>query len=324
MMGNSRRWRVLATGMAAGVAGVISVTGPTASAEPVFPQPPQPAPVTVTQPATAAPNAALTTTQPLGQAPQALSQPNVASATPPLAAGPGGLTTPQVLNPAAVAITPATSGTLTDFFKEKNVKLEPQSSRDFTALNIVLPVPKGWAQVPDPNVPDAFAVIADRVGGNGLYSSNAQLVVYKLVGDFDPKEAISHGFVDSQTLPAWRTTDGSIGYFGGMPSSVIEGTYRENSMTLNTSRRHVIATVGPDHYLLTLSVTTSVDQVVAAADATDAIVRGFSVSVPTPPGAIAPPAAIPPSVAAPLPATTPTPAQAAVSPQLPQALGLPG
>ena len=88
-------------------------------------------------------------------------------------------------------------------------------------------------------------MIADRVGGNGLYSSNAQVVVYKLVGEFDPKEAISHGFVDSQQLPAWRSTDGSIGDFGGMPSSTIEGTYRENSMTLNTSRRHVIATVGP-------------------------------------------------------------------------------
>ena len=134
--------------------------------------------------------------------------------------------------------------------------------------------------MPDPNVPDAFAVIADRVGGNGLYSSNAQVVVYKLIGDFDPKEAISHGFIDSQQLPAWRATDGSLADFGGMPSSVIEGTYRENSMTLNTSRRHVIATVGPDKYLVSLSVTTSVDQVVAAADATDAIVNGFKVSAP--------------------------------------------
>ena len=106
-------------------------------------------------------------------------------------------------------------------------------------------MPTGWAQVPDPNVPDAFAVIADRVGGDGLYSSNAQVVVYKLIGDFDPKEAISHGFIDSQQLPAWRSTDGSLADFGGMPSSVIEGTYRENAMTLNTSRRHVIATVGP-------------------------------------------------------------------------------
>jgi hypothetical protein len=136
-------------------------------------------------------------------------------------------------------------------------------------------------------------VIADRVGGNGLYSTNAQVKVYKLVGDFDPKEAISHGFVDSQVLPAWRATDGSLADFGGFPSSVIEGTYRENSMTLNTSRRNVIATVGPDKYLVSLAVTTSVDQVVAAADATDAIVNGFKVSLPGPPTPAPPQAPVP-------------------------------
>ena len=200
-----------------------------------------------------------------------------------------------------MTITPAASGTLADFFKAKGVKLEPQNSRDFKALNIVLPMPKGWSQVPDPNVPDAFAVIADRVGGNGLYSTNAQVKVYKLIGDFDPKEAISHGFVDSQLLPAWRATDGSLADFGGWPSSVIGGTYRENSMTLNTSRRNIIVTAGPDKYLVSLAVTTSVDQVVAAADATDAIVNGFQVSLPGPP----------------------TPAPQAAAPGLPQLPALP-
>jgi hypothetical protein len=213
-----------------------------------------------------------------------------------------------------VTITPASSGTLADFFKAKGVKMEPQNSRDFKALNIVLPMPRGWSQVPDPNVPDAFAVIADRVGGNGLYSTNAQVVVYKLIGDFDPKEAISHGFVDSQQLPAWRATDGSLADYGGMPSSIIEGTYRENSMTLNTSRRHVIATAGPDKYLVSLSVNTSVDQVVAAAPATDAIVNGFKVSVPGTAPSPAPAAAVTPQ----------SPIQQAALPALPQLLGSPG
>lgn len=297
----ARRWRVLAAGVAAGVAGVLAFAGATATAEPVLPQPSPPGPATVTQTVTMTPNTALT-------APQTLSQPGVIAATPTVAAAPGGISTPPVLAPAPVTITPASSGTLADFFKEKGVALEPQASRDFKALNIVLPVPKGWAQVPDPNVPDAFAVLADRVGGNGLYSSNAQLIVYKLVGDFDPKEAISHGFIDSQQLPAWRATAASFAEPGGMPSSVIEGTYRENSMTLNTSRRHVIATAGPDKYLVSLFVTTSVDQAVAAADATDAIVRGFSVSVPAP--ATATPAPAPPGVPA--------------LPQHPPVLGLPG
>jgi len=296
----ARRWRILATGVAAGVAGVIGFAGATASAEPVFPQPPLPAPATVTQTVTVTPNAATQT------APQAIGQSGVTAATP---ATPG-IAAPGIAAP-AVTITPASSGTLADFFKEKGVNLEPQASRDYKALNIVLPMPQGWAQVPDPNVPDAFAVIADRLGGNGLYSSNAQVIVYKLVGEFDPKEAISHGFVDSQQLPAWRATDGSLADFGGMPSSVIEGTYRENAMTLNTSRRHVIATVGPDKYLVSLSVTTSVDQVVAAADATDAIVNGFRVSVPGPPAPAAPP---PPPAAPGVPQ----------SPALPQLVGLPG
>jgi Probable lipoprotein LpqN len=276
----ARRWRALAGGAAAGVAAVVGFAGATASAEPVFPQPPLPVPATVTQTVTVAPNADAT-------APQALGQEAVTPATPALA----GISTPTVPAPPPVTITPAASGTLADFFKAKGVKLEPQNSRDFKALNIVLPMPKGWSQVPDPNVPDAFAVIADRTGGNGLYSTNAQVVVYKLIGDFDPKEAISHGFIDSQQLPAWRATDGSLADFGGMPSSVIEGTYRENSMTLNTSRRHVIATAGPDKYLVSLSVTTSVDQVVASADATDAIVNGFQVSLPGPPTPAPPPAA---------------------------------
>jgi hypothetical protein len=274
----ARRWRLLAGGAAAGVAAVVGFAGTTASAEPVLPQPPLPMPA-VTQTAPVAPNAA---------APQMLGQPAVAPAT----AAPGGISIPAVPAPPPVTITPAASGTLADFFKAKGVKLEPQNSRDFKALNIVLPMPKGWSQVPDPNVPDAFAVIADRVGGNGLYSTNAQVKVYKLVGDFDPKEAISHGFVDSQLLPAWRATDGSLADFGGMPSSVIEGTYRENSMTLNTSRRNLIATAGPDKYLVSLAVTTSVDQVVASADATDAIVNGFKVSLPGPPTP-APQAAVP-------------------------------
>ncbi|MGV0791291.1 LpqN/LpqT family lipoprotein [Mycolicibacterium sp. XJ1819] len=288
----TRRWRVLAGGVAAGVAGVLGFAGATASAEPVYPQPPQPAPVTVAS-------------QPLGQ-----------QTSPASSASPGLLTAPSVPVQPVAPITPASSGTLTDFFNEHGVTLEPQVSRDFTALNIVLPMPRGWEQVPDPNVTDAFAVIADRVGGNGLYSSNAQVVVYKLVGEFDPKEAISHGFVDSLQLPAWRTTDASMAEFGGMPSALIEGTYRENAMTLNTSRRHVIATAGPDKYLVSLAVTTTVDQVVPAAEATDAIVQGFRVSVPAPQAATAAPAAAP----APAAAVPPAPALTA----LPSAVGLAG
>jgi hypothetical protein len=140
-----------------------------------------------------------------------------------------------------------------------------------------------------------------------------------LHGDFDPKEAISHGLIDSQQEAAWRATDGSLADFGGMPSSVIEGTFRQNNMTLNTSRRHVIAQAGPDRYLVTLSVTTSATVSVAAGAATDAIVNNFKVSVPGAP----PPAPVPPAAGAPA-ARAPVAAAAAPSGQpLNQLVGVP-
>ncbi|HEX2286854.1 MAG TPA: LpqN/LpqT family lipoprotein [Mycobacterium sp.] len=301
MIEMARRWRVLAAGVAAGMAGVLGFAGTTASAEPVYPQPPLPAPATVTQTVTVAPNAASQVAGQQGVTPATLASPGTA-ATPGLVAAP-------VAAP-PVTITPASSGTLFDYFKEKGVQLEPQSSRDFKALTIVLPMPKRWAHVPDPNVPDAFAVIADRTSPD-LYTPNAQVIVYKLIGDFDPKEAISHGLIDTQQLPAFRAIAASLADFGGMPSSFIEGTYRENSLTLNTSRRHVIATTGPDRYLVSLSVTSSAGNqgVSSAVEATDAVLKGFRVRVPTAAAPVAP--AAPP--AQPSPAATP-----------PQLLGLPG
>jgi hypothetical protein len=203
-------------------------------------------------------------------------------------------------------VLPTASGTLRDYFQGKNVNLEAQQPKGFNALDITLPVPPGWTQVPDPNVPDAFVVTANR-SGKSLYTSNAQVVVYRLIGDFDPREAITHGYVDSQQLPAWRTTNASLADFGGFPSSIIEGTYRQNDMTLNTSRRHVIATSGPDKYLVSLAVTTDAAQAVAEAPATDPIVNGFRVSVPGANPPAAPPSAPatvrpPPTVPGPQPA----------------------
>ncbi|WP_237570790.1 LpqN/LpqT family lipoprotein [Mycolicibacterium lacusdiani] len=293
MFATARRWGFVAGGVAVGVAGVVGFAGTTASAEPSLPLPPVPAPATVTQ-----------TVVVQAGTPGLAGQPAIAPAgAPGPAATPVAALASPALPPAPAppTIPPATSGTIADFLRSKNVAMEPQVANGFTALNIVLPMPAGWSHVPDPNVPDAFAVIADRLGGDGLYTSNAALNVYKLLGDFDPKEAISHGFIESQQLPAWRSTDGSMADFGGMPSSIIEGTYRQNNMTLNTSRRHVIAQSGPDRYLVTLSVTTSAQVSVAAGDATDAIVNGFRV------GSAVPPPAAPPAPAPGIPGLPPLP-----------------
>ncbi len=248
-----------------------------------------------------------------------------AIATPPASnplAAPSPAAAPAPAPAVTPAVTPAATGTLREYLQSKGVKLEAQKPQGFKALDITLPVPTRWTQVPDPNVPDAFAVIADRQG-NSIYTSNAQVVVYKLVGDFDPREAISHGYIDSQKLLAWQTTNASMAEFDGFPSSVIEGTYRDGDMMLNTSRRHVLATSGHDKYLVSLSVTTDRGQAVADGPATDAIINGFRVAAP---GAPAPaPAQIPTAAPVGLPAQTPTAAPVGLPAQTPATapVGLP-
>jgi probable lipoprotein LpqN len=288
MIDNARTWLAAVGGSAASVAAVIFLTSANAAADPM----PVPVPVpTLPTVAQAAPITQMAAS-PL-VAPQAASTPMTAA---PVGAAPA---IPGVA-PVAPPLVPATSGTLTDYFKSHNVTLQPQRAQGFQAFNVTLPMPSGWSQVPDPNVPDAFGVIANR-NSSDLYTPNAQVVIYKLVGNFDPKEAITHGFLDAESLPAWQSTDASLADFEGLPSSVIEGTYRQNDMTLNTSRRHVIAASGPDRYLVSLAVTSqaTTQGATAAADATDAIVNGFSITATTP-GA-APPAPVP------LPAPTPAP-----------------
>jgi Probable lipoprotein LpqN len=296
MVQNAKAWLAVISGSAACIAGVICLASPNAVAEPM--PTPVPTPVTVTQTVTIAPSAGT----PL-VAPQAASAPIVSAPTAALVPQ-AGITpaTPTITSPFTPTLAPAKSGTLTDYLKSKNVALEPQRAQGFQAFNVTLPMPAGWTQVPDPNVPDAFAVIANR-GSADLYTPNAQVIVYKLVGDFDPKEAITHGFIDSQSLAAWQSTDASLSDFCGFPSSVIEGTYRQNDMTLNTSRRHVIVTAGPDKYLVSLSVTSQARSQGAssAADATNAIVNGFRVAPGIPQTAAPPPPPAPPAM---LPAQT--------------------
>jgi len=131
-------------------------------------------------------------------------------------------------------------------------------------------------------------------------------------------------------LFAWQSTSASMADFGGFPSSIIEGTYRDTDMTLNTSRRNVIAQSGSDRYLVTLTVTTASNQAVATSGATDGIVNGFRITSPTKtpavaapapaaaaPAATAPTATAPAAAAAPVTAPTvvPAPAPAAVPAQ---------
>lgn len=264
MTNTVRRWRLLvgcAAVAAAGLSGPVAI--PAASADP------QPAPANPYGPS--AQPAAVPASQPA-------SMPGAPRPAAPgmVLPGPAAMPGSPVAVPAPSALMPATSGTLRDYFAAKKVQLEAQQATSFDAFNITLPMPAGWSHVPDPNVPDAFAVIADRRSGS-LYAPNAQVVVYRLVGQFDPKDAITHGYVDSEQLMAWQTTNASLADFNGFASSVIEGTYRDADMTLNTSRRHVIVPADGSAYLVSLTVTTGAGRAVGNAPATDGIINGFGV-----------------------------------------------
>lgn len=304
--------RVIAGGFAASVIGFALFSGATASADPLVPVPPGPiVPVPAQQYIPAAPGMANSNRfVPTPPSANPFAPPSLASApaAPNSIAAPAATPNAAVVAPAQPTVTPAASGTLRDYFQSKGVKLEPQKPQGFKPLDITLPVPPRWTQVPDPNVPDAFAVIADRQGSS-VYTSNAQVVVYKLVGTFDPREAISHGYVDSQKLLAWQSTNASMADFDGFPSSVIEGTYREGDMTLNTSRRHILATSGHDTYLVSLSVTTDRAVAIGDAPATDAIINGFRVAVPGAPAPAPAPTAAPVGLPAPAPAPAAVPGQ---------------
>ena len=306
------RYSVRFAAATASVAALLAGTTAIALADP---QPAPPAPVATPNAATSAPIAP-------AAAPNAPATPNAAvPATAPTAS-----TNPLQPAPPINGVAPAADGTLTEFFASKNVKLEPLTKNSHGAPRVSIPIPANWANVPDPNVPNAYQVIVSKANGTGLYQSNAQVTMSKLVGEFDTNEAVSHGPVEVKTLQGWQPTDASLVTYQGFPSSIVEGTFRQDGETLNTSRRSVIITQGKDRYLVQLDVTTTVGNAISEAPATDLIVNGLRFGEGAPvtapvadPNALADPDALPAAPVTPAPGTDPN-APAAPAPGVP---GLP-
>ena len=133
---------------------------------------------------------------------------------------------PVVPPPAPETIVPASSVTIIDFLKSKNVTLEPQRAADFKALNIVLPLPTGWSQVPDPNVPDASqttveagATIPEVQAALG-HTSIASTGIYTAVGDREGAAAMAR----AEQRQSDREQDVSVDSLGGV--SAIEALRR--------------------------------------------------------------------------------------------------
>ena len=211
MFDSNRRWRVLAGGVAAGVAGVVGFAGATASADPAPVQPAVPAPVTVTQTVTVAPSAAA------APAPAATPAPGASPEIPTMVAQPAPATVAPAPAPALPPLVPASSGTLNDFFRDKGVTLEPQNPRDFRALSITLPMPTGWSQVPDPKSalrPLVAPMVARQSSDRGWTLRDRTSVCQKL-SEGNSGQAPSVG-LDGRTGPG---TDGGDPGVGGPPGT---------------------------------------------------------------------------------------------------------
>lgn len=153
-------------------------------------------------------------------------------------------------------------------------QVAPDSLPDLT---VSMPVPPGWSKHTPPNMPPETEVI---VKGDGLYP-NAMLNVFKLNGDFDPREVVKHGNADVSMSDNFKQLDASDTDFHGFPSSMIQGTFDLTGKRLHTFNRVVIATGSSptaQRYLVEFAVTSLAEQAVAQSDDIEALIKGFTVA----------------------------------------------
>jgi hypothetical protein len=161
-----------------------------------------------------------------------------------------------------------------DYLASIGVTGTPARFDNTPGLQVTVPIPDGWTRAGDP----LFATGIDFVqplGGKGTYPS-ATLMAIALNGDFDPKDAIHHANTDALPPTATNRTE-SFEDYQGFPSAAAQGV----AGTSQHYSRIVIATVPSDgkRYLVQLTVTTLVDQPIAASPALSSIISGFKVTV---------------------------------------------
>ena len=225
MSNNARSWRVVAGGVAAGIAGVLGFAGNTASAEPAQPAPPAPVPVTVTQTVTVAPTAAAAT---------------AVAATPaapgPAAPGPEVPTTvvaqPALRHPprhphrrrrpphSCRPVRERSPTSSTRRASHWNHRIRGTSGRSTSRCRCR---PAG-ARCPTRTCRTRSRCSPTGPVETGLYTSNAQLVATSGGGRLRPAGKPSHTATSTaQQLANWQSTDASLAEFGGFPSSVYRG-----------------------------------------------------------------------------------------------------
>ena len=164
------------------------------------------------------------------------------------------------------------------FLEQAGVTGDPVFPEKLTDLTVSYPTPQGWAPYFNTNFAPGTRVIA-----KGETYPIAMLVVMKLTGDFDPEEAIKHGYVDAETSQNFKRLNASMDDFKGFPSAMIEGSYDLNGARMHSYNRIVIATGAPpakQRYLVQFTVTGYAEKAVEEAPDIEKIIGGFNVAVP--------------------------------------------
>jgi probable lipoprotein LpqN len=167
------------------------------------------------------------------------------------------------------------------FLEDAGVHGEPVAPQQLTDLTVTMPQPKGWTAYSNPN----FAPGTQTIAKNDTYPT-AMLVVVKLTGDFDPNEAIKHGYVDAEMSENFKRLNASTDNFRGFPSAMIEGSYDLNGQRMHSYNRIVIATGAPpanQRYLVQFTVTGYAQKAAEEGPDIEAVIRGFNVTVPKAP-----------------------------------------
>ena len=169
---------------------------------------------------------------------------------------------------------------LSTFLENAGVNGVPIAPDKLTDLVVTVPQPPGWAPYFSPKLSPGTRTIA-----KGATYPTAMLLVFRLDGPFDVKEALKHANGDAELSKDFTKLNASTSDFRSFPSSMIEGTYDLNGQRMQSYNRIVFATGTPARpnvpgltYLVQLTVTSFADQAKADGPDVEAIIKGFTVT----------------------------------------------
>ncbi len=199
-----------------------------------------------------------------GDASSSSAQTTSTSAIPSMTPAPSPTATPQAGKPVAFR----------DYLASINVTGEPVHLDQAPGLAVTVPVPDGWARTSDP----LFATGVEFVQPVGTENSvpSVTLMAIRLIGDFDPRDAIRHANSDALAPTATDVTE-SFDDFDGFPSAATQGI----SGGAQHYSRIVLADVPStkERYLVQLTATTPADQPIAQSPPLNTVVSGLKVAV---------------------------------------------